>query len=336
MKKLLPLVVMMFLAIWAFPIIPVSAIEDPIGVNSSLFHVDTEQGGELVVNIAIENKLGSQIEVTVSSWYNYTYPDEGESWIEPSWVTNIIPSTQILPIGGQMITNVQFTIPADANETQYKTWIKIAVGGWEKPITVVIRKGRAIQVIDFSVSPSYYRMSVVGFPAHIDVVDASDNQSPPIGVKSKCGMMIGAYATAESPDKSIEITESSSIKHTPEEVGIIFNPVPTEDAQQWFSTPYNQNSPLSIKGYSTGYITWSLSVPDNVSDGYYAIAVRVQPTQSSGSIVKNYVIWMLLDVDRTDASNSRPYWLIPVVVLSCLVIFIITKRWWLKHIKRAT
>jgi hypothetical protein len=319
--KLSLLLVAILVAILIVPVLSVSAIDDPVGVNSSLFYIDTKEGGEAVINLTIENKTSGEIEVKISSWWNYTHPDADEEWIDPLWVTAIIPQVQVLPVKGQMISNIQFTVPADAAEVRYKTWIRVAVNGWEKPITVVIRKGKAIAVIDFAVSPFFHRMSVTGYPGYIDMttIEAGDLQ-PIIWVRNKSSISLAAYATAESPDKDIEITQDSSITHTAEEVGTIYKVVPTAQSQEWFQTQYTLESPLPVKGYDTGLLYWSLSVPDEVVDGHYAMGVRVQLTESSSMLVKDYVVWLLLDVEREQVGGTNLLLILTTSLSTLLVI----------------
>jgi hypothetical protein len=90
-------------------------------------------------------------------------------------------------------------------------------------------------------------------------------------------------------------------------------------------TSYTKDSPLSVSGYNTSYISWVLSMPDSVPNGHYVLGVRIQPANNSnGMIVKNYVIWMLLDVQRSHGRGGG----FPYIWLSLLAIPIIGFAVW--------
>lgn len=295
--KLIFLVIALVLVGLLLPIGSVQAISDPIGVSSTIFYIDTKEGGEALIKLGVDNVTTEPIEVKVSLWNKFTYPDTGTQWIDSSWCSSISPDTQILPVGGGMISNIQFSIPADAPEVKYITWIKVAVGGFEKPITVIIRKGAAIQKIDFSVGPAYYRMLADRYPAHIDVDGLGGTN--PIGVRNKSSVPLSVYAIAEKANEDITITESSSIEHTEEEVGTVYESISAETAQDWFSTDYTLDSPLSVDGFNRADLTWSLDIPDSVANGHYVLGVRIAPAEGgSGLIVTNYLVLVLVDVQR--------------------------------------
>lgn len=312
MKKLTIIVLILVLSIC---LVPSSSLAegDPVGVSSSIFYLDTENGGEVLINLAIENKLNESIEVEVSDWHDYTYPDSTQQWINPKWLVSVEPNTFDLPVGGQGIANILFDIPEDADEVKYITWIKVTVGGWQKPVTVIIRKGEASEAIDFSVSPSYFKILVQRGTGTTQYINWS-----PIVVKNKCKNEILTYASAEDRTEPLEITAGSSIQHTNAEIGTVYENIRNSEAQEWFGTSYTRENPLPIEGYVKGNLSWSLDVPEDVKDGKYVFGVRVEAIQFEGStsnININYVIWMLVDVNRVEngnnnSDNSFMWWLV--------------------------
>jgi len=313
-------------------------IVDPVGVSSSLFNINTENGGETVITLTISNKLNEELNIKVSLWNDYTNMGEGETNINPDWVKSISPSEQLVPAKGGMTTNITFDIPIQAEELKYKTWLKVKVldypeegGYWEKPITVIIRKGEAAEEIDFGVTPAYYRLLVNSKDAHITVDQSGSNQYTnftPIVVKNKCGTTIEVYANAEDRNKDLVIDDTSAIKHTISEVGTVYKHINEDTAKSWFSSPYTMESPLLVSSQQKGNLTWSLDIPDNIVDGHYVFGVRVAPTENAGNTINiNYMVWILLDVERGNTSDniSISWWIAIGIVGTILAIYIVQK-----------
>jgi hypothetical protein len=314
-------------------VVPLSAgaVSDPVSVNSSLLYMDFPVGGTAVLSVTITNTSGSDLPINISNWYDYTSPSEGYEWIDPSWVTAIAPVSQLLIAGGQMVANVQYTVPDSAADIRYQTWIRVDAGGWQKPVVVIIRKGSAIPTYDYSVGPSYYKLLVSGFPASIVVDDEENKEAPPVSVTSRCSATTFFYATAEDPQQEIAISADSPIAHTEDEIGTVYKPVTNKTAEEWFSTAYVLDNPLRVGPYATGYVTWSLSIPDSVKNGYYALATRILPAESSGGMTTNYLIWMLVKVQREQAQPLH-FQYTYIVLGSCLGLLAVAGGliYWLK------
>lgn len=292
---------------------------DPVGVNSATFYVNTENGGDVLVTLAVENHQSEPIDVEFSDWSKYTYPDSTQTWIEPEWLVSIDPSSITLPVGGQTIANVLYHIPEDAAEIKYITWVKVKVGEWQKPITIIIRKGEAIEEVDFAVSPSYFKVSV-----KTGATKTYSNWQD-IMVINKAGSELLAYATAERKDAPLEITAESSIKHTEEEIGDIYQNISTEQAQQWFETNYTEENPFTIPASGKKGLPWGLEIPNSVKNGKYVFGIRIASANHTNSMLNiNYKVWVLLDINRTESSGlSIAVWMWILAGISAGIIGVI-------------
>lgn len=307
-KKIAILIVVILIGVGLTPFAISSnacfADEDSVGTNASTFYLNTENGGELLINLVIENRLNRPIDVDIANWHNYAHPDETQTWIEPEWLKSITPESITLPIGGQTIANIVYDIPEEAPEVKYITWIKIDTQDWEKPITVIIRKGEAAKDIEFAVSPSYFKVSV-----KTGATKTYTNWQD-ITVINKCGSELLAYPIAEGKVEPLEITASSSIKHTSEEVGTVYQNIPTKQAQEWFDTNHTKDNPLAVGANSRKGLPWGLEIPNDIKNGHYVFGIRIaSANEKANSININYVVWVLLDIDRTKSNSSLPSWL---------------------------
>jgi len=342
MRNITIVILATILVVCLFPVGVLADIEDPIGVNTDAFYINTENGGEAVITLSITNKLEKGINIEVSDWHDYTSTGEKETSVNPEWITSISPDSQLVPQNGAMTTNIVFNIPEEAEEVRYKTWLKIKVldypqegGYWEKPITVIIRKGQAIDEVDFSVTPAYYRMSVNEYNAHITVDTSGSNEFTsytPIKVRNKCGIDVSAYATAEDKGSPLVISETSAIDHTASEIGLAYENISTLTAQEWFSTPYTKDNPLVVNPQRTESLEWSINIPDDLENGHYVFGVRIASTNNADNMVNiNYVIWMLLDVERGSQQLSTFWWVVIGTIVILTGIYVMRKvkeRYW--------
>jgi len=209
-KILITVVLIATLGVCLVPIGVSADVSDPVGTSASTFYLDTSTGGEVLVNLGIENVTDHPVVVKVENWYNYTYPSSDQSWIDPEWCVEIEPNEATLPVGGQMIANILYDIPEDAEEIKYITWIRVDVAGWQKPITVIIRKGAASEAVEFSVYPAYYRLLADTYGAHVTV--GSYHGENQLTVKNKAKNELSAYALIEDRGEPLILDEDSSIK----------------------------------------------------------------------------------------------------------------------------
>jgi hypothetical protein len=305
LKKAIILAAFMVLVLSAVPMAVHADGEDQFMVDKALHWIDCPTAGQYTIQLIITNKAGYDKVFGVSSdWWNYTTVDPGEEWIDPSWVTQIVPEEQILPNNGMMIVNVTYSIPESAMNKRFKTWLRVydSPTSLDKAITVIIRTGDKIPKMAYSVTPGSYRLRVFGTGAEVILDDANDKNAPPIMVRSECNVESGFFASAETPGNDIVISADSAIPHSEDEVGLSFAALSTEEARLWFTSDFTIDNPLVIPPFSKGYITWKLAVPDEVPNGHYAMGIRVEPAEMGAGVGINYVIWLLVEIDRSGSS----------------------------------
>ena len=314
MRKIIAGIVCVCVLMTLAPVVVSADAEDPFLVDRSLRFIDCPVAGTYSLEIIIHNKSGQEKIFGVSGdWWQYTYPGEGSEWIDPSWITSIIPESQILPVNGKMIVNVSYTIPESAMNKQFKTWLRVydEPNSLDKPITIMIRTGDQIPTYRFASSPAFYRLRVYGRGASIVVDDAQDKGAPPISVRSECAAPMGVCVSAETPGKDIVISADSEITHSDDEIGLVFQGLSTEVARLWFTSGYTFDNPLVVPGFGIGFLTWRLEIPDDVPNGHYAMGLRVEGAEAGGGVVVgiNHVIWLLVEVDRDTAPVLSSGWI---------------------------
>jgi len=343
-KVMIITLAILFITIELIPLKVSADISDPIGTSQNIFYIDTKTGGESVITLTIDNLLDQSVPIEVVNWYDYTNMGEGETSINPEWVTDIDPDYQTVPNDGAMTSNITINIPDDAEEVKYKSWIKVKVydypdigGYWEKPITVIIRKGKAIQEVEFGVTPSYYRMLANTSSAYISV-DSTDDI--PLTINNKSGIGVNYCATAEARSSDIIVDANSSIKVSDTDINtyatidkntgdwtIAYKAIKDDEAKSWFSTAYTWDNPLYVEARTKGNLVWSLKIPDSLDNGHYVFGVRVAPLESSGNnVVTNYVVWILLDVDRDQHFKFNYYWLLCLLIIPFIIVLIRSKK----------
>ena len=307
------------------PIASSAEENDPFNVNTAVFWADfPSSGGTCYIDLYVQNVSNETEDISVSLWDKYTYPDGGSKWINPDWITSITPNSLILQPGQNALFSVGITLDSSVNEDySYITWIKVTDGvRLEKPITVWIRKGKAVPAYDFSLTVgSYYFLTVSGGPnAHLAVDDPTDKENSPIGIRSKTATNTKFWAAVESPSYDDKITQdrvndpkSSLFYGKQSEVGNNYVALSEEAANKWLKigTSDNwitKNNPLQLKPYAVGYLPWSLTIPDDTPNGHYWLWIHVMPAEAPGqSISIDYISKMYITIDRS-ASSSKGFW----------------------------
>jgi hypothetical protein len=299
---------------------PVSAADDPFQVSNTIFYVDvtTSGSGSSLLEMYVTNVSDTSRTINVSLWNHYITPDSDTQWADPSWVTSINPASVELAPNEKAVFNIALSIPAGINDGKYITWLKVSdIVKLDKPITIMIRKGSAVPTYDYSITPSSYRLVVTGKTASVTVDDPSDTSAPPLMVKSKSSG-ITMFKAALEEYKDVTISEDSSVSHSSSDIGKTFKALTNEEISGWF-IPYAEvdgqgnprdimANPLKLKPYASGYINWSLEIPDSVKDGNYCVAIRVAPAENVTSNVKiEYLSILLITVDRGGGFNIMSF-----------------------------
>lgn len=312
-----------------------SAAGDPFNVSGSLFYADIPtEGGLSYVNVYVQNMQTYPQVITVEPWINYLYPDTEATggWINPDWVQSIQPAAADLQPGQSIMFSVCYSVPADAPELVYKTWLKVSNGAtvdksspsWidlEKPVTVWVRKGAAVPRYAFALaSGGAYHLSLTGYAATASVDDPTDKKVPPIGIRSKCATPMKIQAILEQPGSDDEITQeriddpaSTLFYGKQEQLGNVYKAVDVETASRWVTigtadNPCTLGSPLIVPPYKTVYVPWRIDVPDDVPDGCYRIWVHVTPAEPTGQFaVVDYISQLYIQVDR-EHSQATWWW----------------------------
>jgi hypothetical protein len=317
----------------------VRAENDPFNVNASLFYADfPSSGGTGYVDIYVQNTQPFDQTITVSPWIEYTYPDEEATggWIQPEWMPSVTPSELTLAPNQSALFSVAFSIPATAPELVYKTWVKVSNGEVNKPITVWVRKGEAVPSYSFSLlaGSGAYICKVSGYGASA-IVDEAGGVVHPIGIRSKCKVATKFQAILQYPawmDKAtkeevnddaitqerVDDPDSAIFYGKQEEVGNVYKALPIDAGWITLGTERNRcdaTDPLIIKGYETGYIPWSLTIPDSAKDGCYWAWVHVLPaepvTQFGTGVGIDYISKIYIEIDRSNAPLWKSYiWII--------------------------
>ena len=324
-SAVLLIMVMALIGISLLPITSFAEENDPFNVNTSVFWADfPSSGGTTYIDIYVQNVSSEAENISVSLWDKYTYPDGGSEWIDPSWITSITPNSLILQPGQNALFSVGITLDGNVNEDcSYITWIKVTDGvRLEKPITVWIRKGKAVPAYDFSLTVgSHYFLTVNGGPnAHMMVDDPNDKKNTPIGIRSKSTTNTRFWAAVESPSYDDKVTQdrvndptSSLFYGKFNEVGNNYIALSEEEANEWLKIGTSDNwitkdNPLQLKPYAVGYLPWSLTIPDDTPNGHYWLWIHVMPAEAPGqSISIDYISKMYITVDRTSLSG-KGFW----------------------------
>lgn len=337
-------------------VLSVNGAGDEFSVSSSKFYVDiVSGGGSRAFELYVTNKGSSVKTITVSVWDKYAYPEEGSQWADPTWISDINPSFIELQPGQSLLSNVVVTIPEELADGKYVTWLKVRddPNTLDKPITIIIRKGSAVPVYKYGISPSSYRLLVTGKPATALVDDPNDKSIPPLTVLSESGTETTYVAVAESTGRDITISKDSGIPHTEDEVGKTFKSLSNAQSSSWFKAyalvgSWNSDeiwvgekakgtmmtSPLRVSPYGTGYIGWEITVPDDIPDGRYCMAVRLRPAEKlegASYVGIEYLSYLLITVDRSGSSGLSfsmwyPVGALGVVVLAGLAYFVWSNR----------
>lgn len=328
------LTIVLFVLVCLGSLIPsmLSAESDPIGVNGSVFWADfPSSGGDRYLDLYVQNIRDVPQTITVSPWIDYLYPDAEATggWIDESWISAITPATLTLGAHQTGLYSVTFSIPPGTGELVYKTWLKISTGSFEKPITVWVRVGAAVPDYDWSLlTGGAYILKVTGYGAEATVDDPLDKKHPPIGVRSKCQTITKFFAQIEKPAISDPVTHETLYQDAitqarvndpgsaifygkQEEVGNVYQAMDVEIASTWLTLGTPDLSctlvdPLVLPPYGTGYIPWTLDIPDDVPNGCYWIWVHVKPAEPTGSFVgEDYISQFYIEVNR---GQGRPAW----------------------------
>lgn len=331
---------------------------DPFNVNASLFYADfPSSGGTGYVDIYVQNTQTTSQTITVSPWIQYTFPDAEATggWIQPEWIPSITPNELLLSPSQSALFSVRFTIPPNAPEKVFKTWIKVSNGTVDKPITIWVRKGEAVPSYDFSLTSGSgaYICKVTGYGASA-VVDGPIGEVHPIGIRSKCAVPTKFQAFLMYPawiDKDTQkvvnddvITQervndntSSIFYGKQEEVGNVYKALAVDAGWITLGTERNactQADPLIVEAYSTGFIPWSLTIPDSVKDGGYWAWVKITPAEpmspTGTGVSIDYISKIYIQVDRDQNKGSLSSVIVSGIILGgllgLLALYVIFKK----------
>lgn len=305
--------------------------DDPFLVNYSAWTLDYPVSGSQSITLIVTNTSGTTQDIVVSSWWDfYEYSDPSYSWIDPSWCTRINPSTQTLLPGETMVSNVEFTLPSNAPDAKWITWIKVSGGGLDKPVVVALRKGTAIPMYDYAISPGDYLLEVTGYGASAMVSDPIDTKAPPITVKNKSNttglfmaLLTDCPQQTGSPKGITKISPDSALQHTPDEVGLELTNITAEEAGDWISFSATADAPLEVGPKLSKMINWSLNIPDSLPNGNYLMLVKIKPASSPGfgegetGVNINLGTFIRLKVDRHETDTGLGIW--PIALAGGLV-----------------
>jgi len=341
MRKVLIALILVTICLSTLPITVSAGEADPLLVES-LFYADFPVAGSSLLEMYVNNVSGVEKTVSISIWDQYTYPDPDTQWIDPDWITSIVPESQVLAPGMKMLINVEITVPEEVMNKTFITWLRVSDGVWEKPVTVIIRTGDQIPTYAFSLeSGSYYRLHVTGYGASASA-DTTEGKPSPIAIRSKCSATTSFMAEVEVPANTITLgSEGSSIPYDPgdnttnpprpSEKGITFQPVSLEDAREWVTVTNTLENPLEMGGFTTGFLPWKITIPDSLADGYYEIWLRVKPASAPAqqTIGIEYCSRLLIRVDREGVASSYGWWWYPLAIGGGLVgLIILIRRIW--------
>lgn len=296
------------------------AASDPVNVSTAKIWMDIRDNGPCTAELYIQSVSTETIEVSVSSWWNYIQPEADAQWIDPAWLTRISPETQTLKPNEKMLVNVEVTLPDSAAEVKYQAWVRVAVGEWEKPITINIRKGAAIPEYKYGISPGYFALLATG-PGAKQTVDAGDIQA--IVVTSQCSadtvFMMSPESECEDFVVSFDQVEGKDEKGNyksamfggkQEFLGTQWTGLSEEEIGNWFEATATAESPLRVLPYSVGRIGWILSVPNSAEDGNYWFWVRLSPAEPNPAMIgTEYLVKFFVTVERAPkAGISSMFW----------------------------
>jgi hypothetical protein len=216
--------------------------------------------------------------------------------------------------GDSMVSNVEFTLPDNQPDAKWITWIKVSDGViLDKPVVVVLRKGAAIPVYDYSLSPGDYFINVTGYGASAILDEVTDN-APPLSIRNKSntsGIFIAEAMDCpqqkDSPEGISIISGDTTIQHTTDEIGLHLTNLTADEVSKWLTLSASVDSPIEIQPRSYGRVTWSLVVPDTLANGDYLALVRVRPAIEQGEgvgITTNVATWFRFHVDRHHSGYS--------------------------------
>lgn len=124
---------------------------DPFSCDPYVFPFDFAGGYDsAVIPMLIRSNLGQDQQLSISMWPEYYGPGAAPS----EWFT-IEPETAVLPANGIAAVNIRCT-PFDYEEKVYVTYLRVSrtIDGqnyWERALTVRVRFGSAIPVVEYSV-----------------------------------------------------------------------------------------------------------------------------------------------------------------------------------------
>jgi hypothetical protein len=319
----------------------IQAASDPVNVSSANVWMDVRYSSPCTTELYVQSTSIEPVEVSVSSWWNYILPEEESKWINPAWLTRISPDTQMLKPGEKMLVNIEVTLPDSAPEVKYQTWIKVAVGSWEKPITINVRKGAAIPTYKYGVSPGYFALLATG-PGAKQTVNTSDTQA--IVVSSQCSADTIFMMSPESGCEDFTVSSdqvngkdnkgnytSKMFGGKQQYLGTKWKGLSEDEIAKWFQSTATEETPLRILPYSNGRIGWTLSVPDNTVDGNYWFWVRLEPAEPNPAMIgTEYLVKFFVTVERNKEPSTAPstmwYFIIGGGVASVIGMILLSAR----------
>lgn len=332
---------MLVLLVFCLPVSGYAAV-DPVNVSAAKVWMDIRVPGPCTAELYIQSVSTETVEVNVSSWWNYIQPEPDSRWIDPSWLSRISPESQELKPGEKMLVNIEVTVPSSAPDVKYQAWVRIAVGDWEKPITLNIRKGAAIPDYKYAISPAFKALLAYG-PGAKMTVEAADLDA--IVVTSQCSADTVFMVEPEAGCLPFTVSEeqvsskdekgnytSAMFGGKPEWLGSKWQGLSVEEIALWFTTTATEEHPLRIGPYTTGRIGWSLTVPDKTEDGNYWFWVRLQPAEPNPAFMgTEYLIKFFVTVKRQPQEGAAVWpWIMGAIGICLGAGGIVWSASWLK------